>query len=160
MICDTRYARQPAQYVNTSIRFVLYLNKQTNKQNKNFCVLVCSAVFVLLVRWSVICFQPKTKNQKPKDIRNQMDEAGTAGRSDWWSSGSSGRWQRTSNTHSASTMFGTKDATAEFRIMVSSQMTWSLEHADAHEGAKTITKTSTRVGQRGGGRCGLGMHTA
>jgi len=44
----------------------LYLNKQTNKQNKNFCVLVCSAVFVLLVRWSVICFQPKTKNQKPK----------------------------------------------------------------------------------------------
>ena len=35
------------------------------------------------------------------------------------------------------TMFGAKDATAEFRIKVSLQM--SLEHADAQEGAKTTT---------------------
>jgi len=35
------------------------------------------------------------------------------------------------------TMVGAKDATAEFRIKLSSQM--SLEHADAQEGAKTTT---------------------
>jgi len=35
------------------------------------------------------------------------------------------------------TMFGAKDAAAEFRIKVSSQM--SLKYADAPEGAKTTT---------------------
>ena len=35
------------------------------------------------------------------------------------------------------TMFGVKDAAAEFRIKASSQI--SLEHADAQEGAQTTT---------------------
>ena len=34
----------------------------------------------------------------------------------------------------------------------------SLEYTDAQEGAKISTMTSTRVGQRGEGGCGLGVH--
>ena len=35
----------------------------------------------------------------------------------------------------------------------------SLEYTDAQEGANISTMTSTRVGQRGEGGCGLGVHT-
>jgi len=77
------------------------------------------------------------KQQNPKNEKKLHEdaEAGAARRSGWWISGSPGRWQRTSNTHSAGTMFGAKDATVKFRIKLSSQM--SLEHADAQEGTQT-----------------------
>jgi len=78
----------------------------------------------------------KQNNTKKRENPTRGCQGCSRESSGWWISGSAGRWQRTSNTHSARHMFGAKDSAAEFRIKVSSQMS-----------------------QRGGGGCGLGVDT-
>ena len=97
VIHNTWYARQPAQYVNTSIRSTLVCQYALPFRGP-YTLLTSQASAEPL--WPEKLFWSKRTKKKRKNYTSE-DAIGATRLSGFWSSGRWGRWQRNSYTHSA-----------------------------------------------------------